>query len=524
MAPTPAPKPAASLVPGDDLVYGYVTFDRVRHSDTGSLLYDDPVVMPAAEVTVELWDNNDTVLRRTNSDANGYYELGAPPDTAVRVVALARMESTGSASWLFEVVDNTDSNALYTLAGHLAKTNTIEEQRDLHAVSGWNSVAGMFDDTAVRPAAPFAILATVRMATTAFIASDSDVQLPSCRFGWSYLNTATPGDQTLGEIGTTYYDSGDKRIYVLGHAYNDTDEYDYSVLLHELAHFVEDNLSRSDSIGGTHALDAKLDMRLAFSEGFANAFAAIISEDPLYRDSAGSSAYQNLVFSLEENRFNEAGWYSENSVGKVLYDLADAHNEAGDALSLGFNALHAVMTDAAFAQSDAFSSIFLFREVFDSQHSDADRAAFNEILQRESIYGIDRYGSNELNDGGIDYALPVYHYVILGDSVDVCSSNVFGAYNGLGVNRYVYFRTHRSGSISVDIKQTRSSLLNNTDPDAFLYRNGELLEAFVGQDKGQEQASVSLSPGEYMLEVFEASNTVEGNSAGGLACFTVTID
>ena len=39
-------------------------------------------------------------------------------------------------------------------------------------------------------------------------------------------------------------------IYVLGAADNDTDEYDQHIVAHEFQHFLEDQVSRSDTPGG----------------------------------------------------------------------------------------------------------------------------------------------------------------------------------------------------------------------------------------------------------------------------------
>ena len=87
---------------------------------------------------------------------------------------------------------------------------------------------------------------------------------------------------------------------MLGAADNDTDEYDQHVVAHEFQHFLEDQVSRSDTPGGPHSLDERLDMRVAFSEGFANAFSAMVLNDPVYRDSFGASQGQVYRFDVEQ--------------------------------------------------------------------------------------------------------------------------------------------------------------------------------------------------------------------------------
>src|SRR5690625_6118882 len=57
--------------------------------------------------------------------------------------------------------------------------------------------------------------------------------------------------------------------------------------MHEWCHYLEHRLYRSDTPGGPHSRQSFLDMRVAFSEGFANAFAAMMLDDPLFRDTLG---------------------------------------------------------------------------------------------------------------------------------------------------------------------------------------------------------------------------------------------
>ena len=76
-------------------------------------------------------------------------------------------------------------------------------------------------------------------------------------------------------------------IYILGDfAAGDTDEFDQSVIAHEFGHYFEDRFGRSDSIGGDHGGSATLvDLRVAFGEGWGNAFSGMVLGDPIYRDS-----------------------------------------------------------------------------------------------------------------------------------------------------------------------------------------------------------------------------------------------
>ena len=67
-------------------------------------------------------------------------------------------------------------------------------------------------------------------------------------------------DPATGAIQTTLFLNGEldgfpAGIYVLGWQNVDTDEYDAHVIAHEFQHYLEDALSRSDSPGGSHAIN-----------------------------------------------------------------------------------------------------------------------------------------------------------------------------------------------------------------------------------------------------------------------------
>ena len=103
------------------------------------------------------------------------------------------------------------------------------------------------------------------------------------------------------------------------------DEFDEHLIVHEWGHYFEDNFSRSDSIGGTHFLGDRLDARLAFGEGFATALAGMALDNPFYCDvfwSGGTLSGFDLRLENESTATN-AGWYSEVSIFKMLYDFWD---------------------------------------------------------------------------------------------------------------------------------------------------------------------------------------------------------
>ena len=79
-----------------------------------------------------------------------------------------------------------------------------------------------------------------------------DAAFPVMKFNWSVNNRAVSGNDSTGDIGTSSY-KGNGNVYILGDADSDTDEFDDHVVVHEWGHYFEDQMSRSDSIGGPHS-------------------------------------------------------------------------------------------------------------------------------------------------------------------------------------------------------------------------------------------------------------------------------
>ena len=222
--------------------------------------------------------------------------------------------STGTAGWNVKVIDNTNQNAVYELTGDLLSSGVSDSIRVLTAQSGW----GGSSYTSTRAAAPFAMLAPTYVAIQKMIADDPDAVFPEMKYNWSINNRAVSGNDSAGDIGTSSY-KGNGNVYILGDEDSDTDEYDDHVVVHEWGHYFEDQMSRSDSIGGPHSGGQKLDMRVAMGEGFGNALSGMVTDDPFYRDSSGYGQSQGFSINVDSN--DNTGWYDERTTAGVLYDF-----------------------------------------------------------------------------------------------------------------------------------------------------------------------------------------------------------
>ena len=227
---------------------------------------------------------------------------------------------------------------------------------------------------------------------------------------------------TLGQIESTLYRTASTSgpaagIYVLGDANTDTDEYDQHVIAHEFHHFIEDTISRTDTTGGSHSPDERLDLRLAFSEGFANAFSAMVLNDPLYSDSLGSQQSLRFSFSLESNAASPAGWYNEGSIQSITWDLYDAAADASDSVSIGYRPMYEALT-GPLRGGAALTSVFPFVDYLKGR-AGAPVAAINTLVTSQSIHVADEWASTETNNGFVPQALPIYTQLTLNGGFEV---------------------------------------------------------------------------------------------------------
>jgi hypothetical protein len=523
---------------GTVTVSGRITFDRVPFKATlgDGLDPTTPVQSPAREVVVEAVSGssgNGSILATTTTDANGNYSFTVPAGTTMRIRAKAQMVKTGAApTWSFNVRNNTNSDALYALDGPAFDSGSANSTRDLRAGSGW----GTTSYTGARAAAPFAILDTVYDAKTMILAASPNAVFPTLDLFWSSSNrpTANAFCPDTGDIGTSFYTEGDDNdgctpshellpgIYILGDfSQRDTDEFDRHVIAHEFGHYVEDKFSRSDSLGGDHGFGDKLDLRLAFGEGWGNAFAGMANNDPEYRDSQ-DGVDSDFGFNLEAENGSAAldGWFSEFSVMEILWDLFDNVPDGADNIALGFAPIFTVMTSDQ-VDTDAVTSIFSFVDALRSRNSGVS-SDIDALLTDERIFSRNEFAVGETNQGGSTAALPVYTTITSGGPVPICTSSSIGGDGKLGFTRFLRFDVATQTAVTI----TATGAVNGAgtsaaqDPDIFVYRRG--VEVVSGTLVGTSEtiSQQPLTPGTYIIEVFDAALTTISATP---RCMTVSI-
>ena len=474
-------------------IIGKIEYERIHplHNGGSTILDQNNITTETAkQIIVEAINRSGQTIATTSTDDNGNYSLtNLPENTSIKIRAYAKMLKANK--WDTKVIDNTNGNALYVLDGSFVSTGTQSTRRNLKALAS------------TKQSPPFAILDSIYLAMQKVITADSSVVFPPLKMNWTVNNI---------ESGT-YYDGNDN-IMIQGDQNGDSDEYDDHIMIHEWGHYFEAKFSRADSIGGGHTSGDHLDIRLAFGEGWGNALSGIVTDNPIYFDTMGSSGWNmNVETAVHET----PGWFSEASIQRILYDLYDSNDDGADTLSLGFKPIYDVLVGPQ-KTTKAFTSIFSFITGLKSI-TPSNSEQINSIISNEDINEItDIYGTNRQNNV-ISTALPLYKELIVdsGIATNVCVSTTYGVQNKLNNHKYIRFTVDSAGEKSISIVKSSGNLTR--DPDFILYKVSPFTNVAVGESAtaDRENLSYTFTVGEYLLDVSDASNR-------GNACFNVSIN
>jgi len=473
-------------------VSGTILYERVHpaHSRTNSSLNFSNITQEAAkQVLVEAINEESNTVSSTYTDNQGKYSLSnLSSNTNIKIRVYAKMFK--QSLWDVKVIDNKNKNSLYVIEGNSKTTGFNDSIRNLLATSSNKS------------SPPFAILDSVYQAMQKVHAVDAGVQFPSLKMNWSTKNIASG----------TYYDGIDN-IVLQGDQRGDSDEYDDHIIIHEWGHFFEEKLSRADNIGKRHQTGDRLDIRVAFGEGFGNALSAIVTDDPIYFDTIGKNGWN---MNIENASHQTPGWFSEASVQRILYDLYDTPTDRGDNLALGFQPIYKTLTTGQ-KTTPAFTSLFSFITELKKDNPTVT-GEIDNIVANENIATIeDSYGSNRISNLEAS-ELPLYRELTLNTTIEnVCTkSNGNQLYNNkLSNHKYVRFSIPENNTYPIQIKQTNG---NNSNPNFTLFKTSPF-ENYAAQENGTagiEEVSLALTSGDYILDIYDAKKRTK-------ACFNVSV-
>lgn len=495
-------------------VHGRITYDYIPPAPvTRALDFGAAQRTPAVGVTVQAVSPDDTVLAATAADSGGNYSLSAATGTELRIRVLAERRRVGTPGWETRVIDNTSGGALYAMETALFEVPAGGATRDLHAASGW----GGSGYTSARTAAPFALLDAVRLGEARVLEVAPDTVFPELALNWSETNA--PSDEfrpELGQIVTTSYRAG--AIYVAGDAAVDTDEFDRHVVLHEWGHYYENQFSRSDSVGGDHSVVSRLDLRVAYSEGWANAWSAIAQDDPVYSDTGRPESTTDVFrFDIDGNAHFVEGWYAEMTTAGLLWDIYDPGPDGLDGLALGYGPIDAVLRGPQ-RTTPALTSIYTFLAHLKEIEPEAT-ALLDAMAESRGVIAIDQdiWGSRETNDASYADVLPLYTDLTLdGPTVNICSASPDGgSYNKIGNLRLL--RVDLAAAAHVQFEAVGPP---GSDPD-FAYWNRGRATASAGGGT-VELLELQAPAGAQVLEIYEFGNVRSDAPPSGRTCFDVT--
>ena len=471
-----------------------------------------------------------SVLAEGSTDDDGNYSLEVESNTMVSVVVLSVIPDPEDLADIDVVMsDNTHTNPsnVYGISGDLEDSGDINSERDLHASSGW----GGSSYSSPRDAAPFAILDNIYDCMQLVRSVDSSAVFEQLFVFWSEDNRPASGDVTAGEIGTSFFRQSinnnvvTNTIFILGAEDVDTDEYDRHVIVHEWGHYFEANFSRSDPIGGPHSGGDRLDMRLAFSEGWGTALAAMVLGDTDYIDTFNTSQASAGVSDIEDNTVTNPGWYSEASVWAILYDLFDSNDEGlVDTVSLGFEPIYQVMTNQQ-RTTPLFTSIFTFITAL-KEDNPGSVAAINALVDHHNIVAatINAEGSTETNNAGNSYSLPIYTELPLdGATVNLCMNDRFGTSNKLANFRYLKATIPSPGTYSIEATRSPVGTIEG-DPDLYVYLEGQtVITSNVFNPNSESLTDAVTAAGDYVIELREWNFQNNITPRDSESCYDITL-
>lgn len=479
-------------------INGTVSYDYVPNS-SGALDYKATASRAIRGASVDIVDSQTgVVLASTATDGSGQYSVSVSARGQVSVRVRAQLARRGPGpSWDVSVRDNTRSDALYALESPAFTVAGTSVTRDLHAASGWGGASY----TGERVAAPFAILDTVYTAMGKVVSVAPEAGFPELRVFWSTQNAPAAGSIAQGQIGTTSFSATDSglAIYVLGKENVDTDEFDASVVAHEWGHYYQHVFSRDDSPGGSHDISQLLDQRLAFSEGWGNAWSGIALDRRNYTDSMDVAQGTGLNMDLTANPGGPLGWYREASVQSVIWQLNGR---------FGFAGIHQALA-GALRITRTVTSIHAFAAAYAAAVPEAS-TDLSALLVAQAISGAtnDPWALSESNRAGLP---PGPMYVPVSNGVaNACVSNQYGADNKLG--NFAYFRISVPSARPYQISVAGPG---GSDPDFDVFAGGRLASSLgLG---ARETSTVNLPAGDVVLAVKDANNS------SSKTCFSVQI-
>jgi hypothetical protein len=293
-------------------------------------------VFPIRFAEVHVLNSGGSVVQCGRTDGVGHYSVVLPKSPAIHTVRVYSRSPVGDPDVQVSVLNRPSQNSVYFISGNVsASADTTLPVIDA-SVSSPEVMGGAFNIMDQILKANEFLHSVASTCNTQFTGCPAFTVAPKVSVYWS------PGFDPSNYAGQnspiSFYLPGYGRLFILGGVNgdtdnHDTDHFDNSIIIHEYGHFLEDNVFRTNSPGGSHDGDAMIDPRLAWSEGWGNFFQAAVQNSPHYYDTYGNvdgmtGFYYNADLETPHvgNDYPEAdgeGNFREFSITRFLWDTID---------------------------------------------------------------------------------------------------------------------------------------------------------------------------------------------------------
>lgn len=295
---------------------------------------------------VRVLNSSGSVVRCVETDDNGDFTFNVPNDGQAYTVMVSARAKNSHAN--VSVMNTPDKNVPYTVNKSVTASGTSPKSMGTLTAEGRNTVVGGAFNIYDQIVKAQEFLKTETSSNCAGVngphrncATYNPLTDPSggtAKASVYWKKGFNPNEYFVCDSsGLSFYLPQTNQLYILGGVDDDvdnedTDHFDNSVIVHEFAHFLEDQYAASDSPGGSHNGNSIIDPRLAWSEGWANFFQAAALGTPLYQDTIGNADgstanafFMDLEFRCQNNSTDEKG--NDSGTGISCSDFPSALGE-----------------------------------------------------------------------------------------------------------------------------------------------------------------------------------------------------
>lgn len=453
-------------------IYSYGATSAVR-------LNGNPQIDTIKFAEVALTNAAGSIIQCGTTLADGTFSLTIPKTAGTYFLTVKSRSFNSSAK--ASILKDITSNSPYEITTKFSLISSDSSPKNIGTVTA----SARQTTSASLEGAAFNILNNIYIANEYIRSAISDPSFvaPKVKVYWKV--GFTPSSYFGGSSAVSFYQSGTTELYILGGMNgdvksSDTDHFDNSVILHEYGHFLEDIYAISDSPGGSHNGQRLIDPRLAWSEGFANFFAAEVlnwtNTGPTWNYYADTKGFQNDTV---EGGSSIPGFYLDLSESPTTATF-DAVTTAGEGVfrevSVArtlFKAIHT--SNISFSKIwTNFTSSFGSNSVYFRNSGTFFKNLYNNILNSTEKTALDALVTNEMQSRA-----PA-NYGIAASLVtkDSCAAQQMSPVVESSLNDYLYLMKSNQYFIfdntNRNTKQLQLFMINNGSPaidlDLILYK------------------------------------------------------